>query len=101
MKTNKTNAYFEVTLNIKSKNRSTATGVYLKYKEPFLTTINGATSKELLIREEDIQVLHGFESESEAKSYLTAKLFENDIVGELKPLLESNPEVRIYSVLKN
>lgn len=96
-----TNAYLEITLDIKAENRGSAAGVYLKYKQPFLKQINGATSKELLIRTEDVQVLHGFESEDEAKAYLTTKLFENDVVRELKPFLESNPEIRIYSVFKN
>jgi hypothetical protein len=96
-----TNAYLEITLDIKDENRGSAAGVYIKYKQPFLKQINGATSKELLIRTEDVQVLHGFESEEEAKDYLTTKLFENDVVRELKPFLESNPEIRIYSVFKN
>ena len=96
-----TNAYLEITLDIKDENRGSAAGVYLKYKQPFLKQIDGATSKELLIRTEDVQVLHGFESEDEAKAYLTTKLFENDVVRELKPFLESNPEIRIYSVFKN
>ena len=96
-----TNAYLEITLNIKPENRGSAAGVYVKYKEAFLKQIDGATSKELLIRTEDVQVLHGFESEEEAKAYLSTKLFENDVVQELKPFLESNPEVRIYSVFKN
>lgn len=95
-----TKAYLEITLDIKTENRGSAAGIYLKYKQPFLTQIDGATSKELLIRTEDVQVLHGFESEDKAKAYLTTKLFENDVVRELKPFLESNPEVRIYSVFK-
>lgn len=96
-----TNAYLEITLDIKDENRGSAAGVYIKYKQPFLKQINGATSKELLIRTEDVQVLHGFESEDEAKAYLTTKLFEDDVVRELKPFLENNPEIRIYSVFKN
>lgn len=96
-----TNAYLEITLDIKPENREKAAGVYIKYKQAFLKQIDGATSKELLIRTEDVQVLHGFESEAEAKAYLTAKLFENDVVRELKPYLESNPEVRVYSVFNN
>ena len=96
-----TNAYLEITLDIKAENRGSAAGVYLKYKQPFLKQIDGSTSKELLIRTEDVQVLHGFESEEEAKAYLTSKLFENDVVKELKPFLESNPEIQIYSVFQN
>lgn len=44
-----------------------AGGVYLKYKQPFLNQIDEATSKELLLRAEDVQVLHGFATEAEAK----------------------------------
>ncbi len=96
-----TNAYLEITLNIKNENRGSAAAVYTKYKEPFLKQIAGATSKELLLRTDDVQVLHGFTSEEEAKAYLSTKLFENDVVRELKPFLESNPEIRIYAVFKN
>ena len=58
-------------------------------------------SKELLMRADDVQVLHGFESEADAKAYLTTDIFQNDVVSELKPFLEANPEIRIYSVFKN
>lgn len=95
-----TKAYLEITLNIKPENRENAAGVYLKYKKPFLNQINGATSKNLLIRTEDVQVLHGFESEAEAKAYLSTQLFSKDIVGELGPLLAADPEVRIYAVFQ-
>ncbi len=33
----------------------------------------------------------------DAKAYLSSELFENDVVRELKPYLESNPEIRVYS----
>lgn len=97
----KTNAYLEITLNVKEVNRPTAGGVYVKYKTPFLEQIKGATSKDLLMRGDDVQVLHGFESTAHAEAYLTTEIFTNDVVGELKPLLESNPEIRIYSVFNN
>lgn len=97
---NKTGAFLEITLKVDEKNRTAAGGVYVKYKEPFLSQIAGATSKELLMRDMDVQVLHGFETEEQANSYLTTELFSEDIVGELGPLLESDPEVRIYSVFR-
>lgn len=96
-----TAAYLEITLAIKPENRGSAASVYMKYKKPFLKQIEGATSKELLIRTEDVQVLHGFKSEKEAKAYLSTELFKNDVVRELKPFLEGNPEIRVYSVFKN
>jgi len=96
-----TNAYLEITLDVKAENRNDAGGVYIKYKTPFLEQIKGATSKDLLMRSDDVQVLHGFESVADAEAYLTTDIFQNDVVTELKPYLESDPEIRIYSVFKN
>lgn len=99
-KKKETGAYLEITLDISDENRAAAAGVYVKYKKPFLRQIEGATSKELLLRTEDVQVLHGFETSAEAKAYLSTELFENDVVRELKPYLQADPEIRIYSVFK-
>jgi len=52
--------YLEITLQVDAANRAAAAGVYQQYKQPFLDTVDGATSKELLVRDEDVQVLHGF-----------------------------------------
>ncbi|XQS17095.1 hypothetical protein ACJ6TS_00550 [Citrobacter telavivensis] len=91
-------AYLQITLDISEKNRAAAAGVYLKYKAPFLETIEGAESKELLVRNEDVQVLHGFSTAKQAEAYLTSELFNKDVVEALKPYLNSAPDVRIYSV---
>lgn len=101
MEKKETNAYLEITLNVKAENREKAAGVYLKYKQPFLKQTKGATLKELLIRKDDVQVIHGFLSEADANAYLSTELFQNDVVRELKPYLESNPEIRIYAVFKD
>lgn len=92
-----TGAFLQISLKIEDENRPAAAGVYLKYKQPFLDQIDGATSKELLMRGDDVQVMHGFETEEQAKAYLTSSLFSNDVVGELGPLLAADPEIRIYS----
>ena len=55
-------AYLQVTMVIPEKNRAAAAKVYTDYREPFLKTIPGAETKDLLIRDEDVQVLHGFDS---------------------------------------
>jgi len=89
-------AYLEITLKIAAENRPAAAGVYNRYKAPFLDTIRGAKSKELLIRDEDVQVLHGFDSTQNASAYLESGLFQKDVVEALKPLLSAAPEVRIY-----
>ncbi|MGZ5900036.1 MAG: hypothetical protein ACXWLB_01905 [Reyranella sp.] len=91
-------AYLEITLKIAEQDRPTAAGVYTKYKAPFLNSIPGAKSKALLVRSEDVQVLHGFETVDQANAYLSSKLFNDDIVVALKPLLRADPEVRIYQV---
>jgi len=89
-------AYLEITMKVPAKDRVKAGAVYSKYKPPFLATIPGAESKELLLREEDVQVLHGFDSRASAESYLKSALFGNDVVRELKPYLSADPEVRVY-----
>lgn len=89
-------AFLEITLNIAQENRSSAGAVYTKYKQPFLSDVPGAQSKDLLIRDEDVQVLHGFDSTKSAENYLESKMFQEDVVSELKPFLASDPEVRIY-----
>ncbi len=92
-------AYLQITLDISNENRAAAAGVYQKYKTLFLTTIDGATSKELLIRDQDVQVLHGFATTAQAQAYLNSPLFTQDVVAGLKPYLNSAPDVRIYDVM--
>ncbi|MFG2653420.1 hypothetical protein [Streptomyces sp. NPDC048436] len=91
-------AYLEITLKVAEENRVAAAGVYQKYKQPFLDTVPGAESKELLVRDEDVQVLHGFATADQAHAYLDSALFKQDVVGGLAPLLAADPDVRIYDV---
>jgi len=93
-----TKAYLEITMYVSNSNRPAAANVYSKYKQPFLDEIKGATSKDLLIRDEDVQVLHGFESAEDANAYLKTDLFNNDVVKELSPLFDKAPEIKIYVV---
>ncbi len=88
--------YLQITLKVAPANRPAAAGVYQRYKAPFLDTIAGAKSKELLVRDEDVEVLHGFETAEQANAYLKSRLFTSDVVGALKPLLDAEPDVRIY-----
>lgn len=89
--------YLQITLKIAAAQRSAAAGVYERYKPAFLQTIAGARSKELLVREEDVQVLHGFDTPAQASAYLSSALFNADVVGALQPLLDGAPDVRIYT----
>ena len=88
--------YLEITLKIAPANRPAAAGVYQRYRAPFLNTIAGAKSKELLIRDDDVQVLHGFDTSEQANAYLKTGMFTSDVVGALSPLLDAAPDVRIY-----
>ena len=89
-------AYLEITLKIDDADRPAAAGVYQQYKRPFLDTITGASSKKLLVRDEDVQVLHGFDTTDNAQAYLSTEIFAKDVVGGLSPLLKAEPEIRIY-----
>lgn len=88
--------YLQITLNIPVANRPAAANVFLQYREPFLASINGALSKNLLLRDEDVQVLHGFDTAEHAQAYLQSALFNKDVVGELAPLLAAAPDIRLY-----
>jgi len=89
--------YLQISLNVAAKDRPAAAAIYTKFKGQFLAEVKGALSKELLIRDEDVQVQHGFDSVESAKAYLTSALFNQDVVSGLKPLLGSPPELRIYA----
>ncbi len=93
----KVKAYLEITMVINEANRPAAAEVYHAYRQPFLDTIAGACTKELLVRAEDVQVLHGFDSVEHAQAYLESKMFQDDVFVGLKPLWSAEPEVRIYT----
>ncbi len=91
-------AYLEITLTIDGIDRAGATAVYILVKEPFLRTVKGALSKELLTHVEDVQVLHGFDSEENAQEYLMSDFFNKSVVPSLQPYLKGAPNIKIYSV---
>lgn len=91
-------AYLQVTMNIPEENRGKAAQVYSDYKEPFLNTIPGAETKQLLVRDEDVQILHGFDSVKHAQDYLKSELFTQHVFPTLQPTWTSDPEVRIFKV---
>ena len=92
-------AYLEITMKIPAENRTAAAKVYSNYRTPFLKTIAGALTKQLLVRDEDVQVLHGFENAETARAYLESELFKNDVFVSLKPLWSEDPAVSIYTVV--
>ena len=98
-KENKVGAFLQITMNIKESDRAAAAAVYNKYRQPFLDDIQGAYCKHLLVRDNDVQVLHGFASVADAENYLNSDLFTQDVVVELKPYFQTEPDVRIYNVV--
>ena len=89
--------HLQISLNVLAEDRPTAAEIFTLYKAPFLSQAEGARSKELLVRDEDVQGLHGFDSVENANAYLASALFNQDVVIALKPLLQSAPDVRIYA----
>ncbi|MBC8536479.1 hypothetical protein [Feifania hominis] len=94
----KPGAYLEITMTIDPANRPAAAKVYQDYRGPFLEDIEGALTKELLVREQDVQVLHGFDTVEHAQAYLQSELFRRDVSAGLKPLWSEEPQLKIYSV---
>ncbi|QNL52213.1 hypothetical protein H8S90_11930 [Olivibacter sp. SDN3] len=91
-------AYLEIILTIDGLDRAGVTAVYTLYKEPFLQTVKGALSNDLLTHIDDVQVLHGFDSVENAQEYLMSDLFNKDVVTSLRPYLKGLPNIKIYSV---
>ena len=91
-------AYLEITMAIDIVNRHAATAIYADCRQKFLNDINGAMSKDLMIREQDVQVFHEFNSVEHAQAYLKSEMFKNDVFFRLKSLCISDPNVRIYTV---
>lgn len=91
-------AYLQITLDIPDESRPAVAKVYNDCRKPFLDTIEWAVSKNLLIRTEDVQVLHGFDSVEHAQNYLQSDMFKNDVFVGLQPLWKQDPDVRIYGL---
>lgn len=94
----KVNAYLQITMKIKENDRPSAAKVYFDYREPFLQTIEGALTKNLLVRDEDVQVLHGFDSKEHAAAYLESEMFKEDVAKGFSPYFQADPEIRIFTV---
>ena len=91
-------AYLQVIMTINPENRAAAAKVYTDYRQPFLDTIDGALTKELLIRDEDVQVVHGFDSMEHAQAYLNTSLFKEKVAPGLQPTWSADPDIRFYTV---
>ena len=93
-------ACLQITMKIKTGNRNAAAKVYSDFRESFLARIPGALTKQLLVRNEDVQVLHGFDSVKNARAYLDSDMFRDDVFNGLKDLWDVPPDVRIYECIQ-
>lgn len=94
----KIGAYLQITMKIKADDRAAASKVYFDWREPFLKQEPGAMYKHLLVREEDIQVLHGFDTKEHAEAYLKSEMFTKHVAPGLSPYFQADPEIRIFEV---
>ena len=92
-------AYLQVIMTINPENRPAAAKVYNDYRQPFLDEVPGALTKECLIRDEDVQVIHGFDSMEHARAYLQTPLFCEKVAPGLQPTWAADPDIRFYEVL--
>ena len=70
-------AYLQITMKIKESDRE----------------------KAAMVRDEDVQVLHGFDSPEHAAAYLKSDMFTNDVAVGLSPYFQADPEIRIFTVV--
>ena len=84
-------AYLQVTMTIDPADRASGAKVYSDYLQEFLDTVPGAKTKELLVRDEDVQVLHGFETLEQANAYLTSELLHHQGRPRSDPAVQGRP----------
>lgn len=85
-------------MTINPENRPAAAKIYFDYRQPFLDNIEGALTKELLIRDEDVQVIHGFDSMEHARVYPETDLFKTKMAPGLQPTWAAEPDIRFYEL---
>ena len=90
-------AYLSVNMKIDSSRLPEVTKVYTNYWEKFLRTIHGARTKDLVIRNEDVQILHSFNSVEDAVGFLSSEMFQRAVFIDLQPYWNDELNVRIYT----
>ena len=91
-------AYLQITLQISQPRREEAiTKVYLPNRQRFLERVEGAVSMDMLVREEDIQVLVGFDTPENARAYLASSAGK-EITSQLAGYAKKEPVTAIYDV---
>jgi hypothetical protein len=90
--------FVQVTLAIPESRREEAiTRIFLPARQRFLDRSPGAVSMDLLVREEDVQLLHGFDTFENSRVYLDSGFFR-DLIGQLGETAEKEPVTALYNV---
>ncbi len=91
-------AYLQISLPVPQSRRDEAiTRIFLPGRQRFAEQAEGGVSMDMLVRNEDIQVLAGFDTLE------SARLFQNspagkELLGQLAAMAEKNPGTAIYTV---
>lgn len=72
--------------------------LYRGFIQSMLTIMYKSSIWLLLVRDEDVQVLHGFDSVEHAQAYLTSKMFTKQVAPALQPTWAGEPEIKIYGI---
>ena len=86
-------AYLQITMQISEANRPAAVKVY-RLSPAVLDTIEAALTKDLLVRDEDVQVLHGFDSVERAKGLPGKRPVQRRRRNRLGPYVGRRPQHR-------
>ena len=91
-------SFLQMTLLVSQARREEAiTKVYLPNRQRFLERVEGAVSMDLLFREEDIQVLVGFDTLEHARSSLESPAGK-EMVSQFAGFTREAPRTALYDV---
>ncbi|MFA5515544.1 MAG: hypothetical protein WDA20_04590 [Desulfuromonadales bacterium] len=91
-------AYLQISLPVPPERRDEAiTKVFLPSRQRFDELAEGAVSIDLLVRNEDLQVLAGFDTLEHARAFEKSPA-GRDLTGQLTKLAEKEPTVALYNV---
>ncbi len=90
-------AHLLITVKVDSSRRAALIDqVYEPNRTRFLQKIPGAVSKNLLLRREDLAILHGFDTAENAEAYLHSDLY-GELLRQLADYQEENPVAALYN----
>lgn len=90
--------FLQVTLSIPAPRREKAISrIFLPARQHFLERVLGAVSMDMLVRDEDVQVLHGFDTYENARTYLNSGVFK-EFMAQLGETADKEAIAALYNV---